>query len=535
MRLGRPFSLRWAIAVGALVTCVLAVLSIAAFVGATRVATTSRGDSLAARTSTLAAGLSGLPKGAAAREAARAGAAIRTSPTTGQAPSAPLALRLWSPSGDGWRLRGRTVEASAVLPEGRILVARQAVPGWVEPTPLVIGAAAGLVLVLGVAAGLIAGAAAGRRRVRSDAQAAALDEAESELARLRSASDAGIDVLGAALGPLRQPVAARAAAGRSLRNEPLERLLAELPTSDARALEAELAATIAASGPVARTIDTSDGRHLEIEGWSIPGARVAAVDDRREEHRLGELRRRMAGGAAARLGAPLAEARAAAGRVLVSASRPAADEAAKALAAIDRAEQLVGAMVRGGEADSRARRERPRRVGVAGALWSVARDWDERLARRHVQVDVRLDPAVPAAWVDPDVLADILRALVRNAVDFTPPGGRIVLSAGPAGDLIAISVSDSGPGVDPVEARDILEPFARGASAAARPGAGLGLATASALATRAGGRLRVLPGPGGRVELELPTPPRSVGGYRDGGEETASGRSGAPEAQGASA
>jgi signal transduction histidine kinase len=49
--------------------------------------------------------------------------------------------------------------------------------------------------------------------------------------------------------------------------------------------------------------------------------------------------------------------------------------------------------------------------------------------------------------------------LLENAMQATPPGGKICLSGKKCGDLLAISVSDSGPGVPFDKQSRIFEPF----------------------------------------------------------------------------
>ncbi len=499
----RSGAVRRGLIVGGATALLVVVVLAAAFVAAARVSVHAQGDSLAARTATLATSLEGRPS-AEARRLSRAAGATARADAPAVAEPAPVALRPAPPSGPGWSVQGPAVQAVAPVSGGGVLVARQAMAGWITPSIVAVLVAIGGALALGALTGLLA-ARRGRGRERESAAAAvARAHAVGALADARRAAEAGIGLLDASVAPLRQPVVSRTSDGRTVRNDALERLAHGLPPHDRARFEELVAVALASSGPVARSLDTSDGRHLEIEAWSVPGGRMAALDDRLEERRLAELRRAIAGGAGARLGAPLAEARSAAARVLVSAPKPAADDAARALAAIDRAEQLVDAMTRGGDADPRRRRERPRRIGVSGALWSLAREWDRRLVGRHVRVEVEVAPGTPAVLVDRGALDDILGALMRNAADFTPGGGTIALSARPEGAAVRIEVHDSGPGFDPAEARTATEPFVRGAAAAARPGAGLGLASAAALATRAGGRLIVTEGTEGRVAVELP-------------------------------
>jgi len=102
-----------------------------------------------------------------------------------------------------------------------------------------------------------------------------------------------------------------------------------------------------------------------------------------------------------------------------------------------------------------------------------------------------------------------LTNLVDNAVKYTPAGGTVEVSLAKDGEHAAITVEDTGPGVDPADAERIFQPFVRLDAARARDtgGAGLGLTIARAIAFAHGGTLTLEPrptGPGSRVVMRLP-------------------------------
>jgi signal transduction histidine kinase len=89
---------------------------------------------------------------------------------------------------------------------------------------------------------------------------------------------------------------------------------------------------------------------------------------------------------------------------------------------------------------------------------------------------------------DPGSIAQILRILLDNAVRASPAGSevRVILKRDP---VVAISVSDQGPGVHDDERDAIFERFHRGRDTAGQAGFGLGLAIGRELAERMGGEL----------------------------------------------
>ena len=107
---------------------------------------------------------------------------------------------------------------------------------------------------------------------------------------------------------------------------------------------------------------------------------------------------------------------------------------------------------------------------------------------------------------DPGSIAQILRILLDNAVRASPKGAEVRVRLH-AGEPVAISVADDGPGVAPDERESIFERFHRGRAAAGQAGFGLGLAIGRELAERMGGELVLEESgpPGATFTLHLPS------------------------------
>jgi two-component system OmpR family sensor kinase len=88
-----------------------------------------------------------------------------------------------------------------------------------------------------------------------------------------------------------------------------------------------------------------------------------------------------------------------------------------------------------------------------------------------------------------DALKQILLILLDNALKYSQ--GAIRISVTRQGQQVAISVTDSGPGIDPQHLEHIFDRFYRGDDARSGGGVGLGLAIARALAEAQNGQLRV--------------------------------------------
>lgn len=117
-------------------------------------------------------------------------------------------------------------------------------------------------------------------------------------------------------------------------------------------------------------------------------------------------------------------------------------------------------------------------------------------------------PVLPRAMADRDRLAQILTNLIRNAVNNTLDGGIISVEAAPAGDRVAITVSDTGIGMEPGELARIFDRFYRTDQSRARDtgGSGLGLAIVRDLVSAMGGSIGAesVPGRGSVFRVSLP-------------------------------
>lgn len=122
------------------------------------------------------------------------------------------------------------------------------------------------------------------------------------------------------------------------------------------------------------------------------------------------------------------------------------------------------------------------------------------------QVEITVEPASNVVLEgDETKLTWALSNLVANALRYTPRGGRIGVIAETNGDLVRISVHDTGPGIPLEQQERIFERFTQlpGDSGGA---AGLGLAIVRDIVQAHGGRvlLESAPGAGTTFTLELP-------------------------------
>jgi PAS domain S-box-containing protein len=126
---------------------------------------------------------------------------------------------------------------------------------------------------------------------------------------------------------------------------------------------------------------------------------------------------------------------------------------------------------------------------------------------KNIRVDETLE-CDPAVYADRIRFKQILYNLLSNAVKFTPKDGRVEVACRKDGNLISISVTDTGVGIRPEDHAMVFEEFrqVQGDTAAAQQGTGLGLAITKRLVEQQGGTifLESEPGRGSCFSFTLP-------------------------------
>ncbi len=114
---------------------------------------------------------------------------------------------------------------------------------------------------------------------------------------------------------------------------------------------------------------------------------------------------------------------------------------------------------------------------------------------------------------DGDLLCRALVNLLTNAIKYTPNGGQVTLTLAAAGEEWALSVCDTGAGIDEELSSRLFQRFSRLPTAENRriSGVGLGLAMVRAVAERHGGSVSVTSQPGAGACFTLRLPPVTAG------------------------
>jgi len=134
-----------------------------------------------------------------------------------------------------------------------------------------------------------------------------------------------------------------------------------------------------------------------------------------------------------------------------------------------------------------------RRLSVSVFVESCIEIAQRPAANKDLRISVKLPERLPDIAADRRRLAEVLQNLLDNAMQYTPAGGQIMVSASANGAEMTFTVSDTGIGIPQADQPRIFERFYRVDVARSREvgGTGLGLSIAKHLVEAHGGRIWV--------------------------------------------
>jgi signal transduction histidine kinase len=155
---------------------------------------------------------------------------------------------------------------------------------------------------------------------------------------------------------------------------------------------------------------------------------------------------------------------------------------------------------------------------VVGLIHRVVEKIKVQVQQNGITLENEIEENLPKIWIDADRITQVLNNLIGNALRYTPRDGKIVVRATKStglGDTIQISVTDTGPGIDPKALPFVFDRFYRADQSRARNsgGSGLGLAIVKQLVEAHGGKVEAISpvfsnadkgGYGTRITVTLP-------------------------------
>jgi signal transduction histidine kinase len=141
---------------------------------------------------------------------------------------------------------------------------------------------------------------------------------------------------------------------------------------------------------------------------------------------------------------------------------------------------------------------------VATVVEEVAGVLSHEAERRGLQLQTQVSAARARVAISAEALSDIVANLVVNALEATPRGGHVTVSARQENGSCSVLVEDDGPGIAPALREKILQPFFTTKS----QGTGLGLAIVARRVAEFGGKVDwespAKDGHGTRFKVTLP-------------------------------
>ncbi|MFV0372293.1 MAG: sensor histidine kinase [Azonexus sp.] len=145
------------------------------------------------------------------------------------------------------------------------------------------------------------------------------------------------------------------------------------------------------------------------------------------------------------------------------------------------------------------------RTEAGQLLREVASRHELRAQTQQIRIAQKIDPG--EVRLDPGKMALILDNLLANAIDFSPQGGEIILTARRVTGAWYFDCIDAGCGVAPDDSERIFQPFVQGRLKAPveRRGSGVGLSIVRELANAMGGKVDLLASAqGAHFRVEIP-------------------------------
>ena len=158
----------------------------------------------------------------------------------------------------------------------------------------------------------------------------------------------------------------------------------------------------------------------------------------------------------------------------------------------DRLNRLVDDLQELSRLEARAYELDLRPLDISSLIKTVTKRLAPRFESKRITLDLELAPYLSPVLADEDRAIQVLTNLTGNALQYTPEGGRITLSAKRLNSEVQISVRDNGIGIPPEHLLHIFDRFYRVDKSRSRQsggGSGIGLTIARALVEAQGGRI----------------------------------------------
>ena len=243
------------------------------------------------------------------------------------------------------------------------------------------------------------------------------------------------------------------------------------------------------------------GKIIGCEGYVVDMTKQRALEDQlRKTERLAELGT-LASGMAHEIGTPM--------NVILGRAellmRKAKDESTRRgletiVTQVERITKIMNQLL----SFARKRPSEQRDVDLVWAIGNVLDMLLEKFTSHGIHVVQEYSPDLPQVLADSDHITQVLLNLLLNACQAMPEGGTLTLKLCPKGDMLELSVQDTGTGIPEDQVSKIFDPFFT--TKAVGEGTGLGLTVVHGILQENNGTIRVnsIPGQGSTFIISLP-------------------------------
>ncbi|MBN1813236.1 MAG: HAMP domain-containing protein [Anaerolineae bacterium] len=150
----------------------------------------------------------------------------------------------------------------------------------------------------------------------------------------------------------------------------------------------------------------------------------------------------------------------------------------------------------------------PIAIDVGEWVEGVASGFRAMAAERGVALSLAVADGLPQVKIDPGRMSQVLGNVLDNALRHMPEAGQVAIRAAQKGGDVAITITDTGPGVPPEHLSHLFERFWRGDPSRSRRtgGSGLGLAIAQWIVEAHGGHMWAENTPTGGLQVGFSLP-----------------------------
>lgn len=155
---------------------------------------------------------------------------------------------------------------------------------------------------------------------------------------------------------------------------------------------------------------------------------------------------------------------------------------------ITRLERLTSSLLTLSRLDAGTLKLEPKKVGVYSLLAQAAEPIEEIAQNKGVCLTIQSQPD-EEIWTDINWTAEAILNLIKNCVEHTPSGGRVLIQYDNNPLYLQVTIQDTGSGFEPQEIPFLFQRYFRG-KGAAKDSIGIGLALSRSILEKQGGMIR---------------------------------------------